>query len=102
MSEPDTATASATLPESDAELIARLRSGDNTAYETLWQRHVGAALRLGHRIAPGDAADLVSDAFHAVNDRIRVQGAGPDTHFRAYLFTTMRNMAVRMHAAACI
>ena len=99
MSEPDTATASVTLPESDAELIARLRSGDNTAYETLWQRHVGAALRLGHRIAPGDAADLVSDAFLAVYDRIRVQGAGPDTHFRAYLFTTMRNMAVRMHAA---
>lgn len=99
MSEPDTATASVTLPESDAELIARLRSGDNTAYETLWQRHVGAALRLGRRIAPGDAADLVSEAFLAVYDRIRVQGAGPDTHFRAYLFTTMRNMAVRMHAA---
>jgi RNA polymerase sigma factor (sigma-70 family) len=99
MSEPDTATASVTLPESDTELIARLRSGDNTAYETLWQRHVGAALRLGRRIAPGDAADLVSEAFLAVYDRIRVQGAGPDTHFRAYLFTTMRNMAVRMHAA---
>ena len=98
MSEPDTATASVTLPESDTELIARLRSGDNTAYETLWQRHVGAALRLGHRIAPGDAADLVSEAFLAVYDRIRVQGAGPDTHFRAYLFTTMRNMAVRMQA----
>ncbi len=86
-------------PASDAELIALLRGGDTDAYETLWSRHVAAALTLARRIAPEDAEDLVSDAFMAVYDQIRVRGNGPEAHFRAYLFTIIRNLAARTFTA---
>lgn len=79
----------------DAELLLRLRGGDTQAYTELWLRHVRAALRVGSRIAPGHAEDLVSDSFLAVFDTIVNGGNGPESSFRAYLFTTMRNTAMR-------
>lgn len=80
---------------SDAELLARLRSGETEAYTELWRRHVRAALRLAQRVAPGHAEDLVSESFLAVYRQVTTTGSGPRDTFRAYLFTVMRNTAMR-------
>lgn len=77
--------------------MTALRAGDNTAYEQLWLRHVGAATRVARRWAPTQADDLVSEAFLAVYDQIRDQGKGPTSVFRAYLFAVIRNIAARWH-----
>lgn len=87
---------------SDAELLHAIRGGDAEAYAELWRRHVRAALRLAHRIAPGHADDLVSDAFLAVHHQLTVVGNGPHNAFRAYLFTTMRNTAMRWQKTAAL
>lgn len=84
----------------DAELLSRLRSGDASAYIELWRRHVKAALRVAHHVAPGQAEDLVAESFTAVFNQITRMDNGPESAFRAYLFTTMRNTAVRWQAAA--
>lgn len=84
---------------SDAELLALLRSGVTEAYTELWRRHVQAALRVGRRVAPGQAEDLVSESFLAVYHQIADKGNGPESAFRAYLFTTMRNTALRWQKA---
>ena len=69
----------------DAELIAAVRGGDVDAYGELFARHVDAARRLARQLAgPGDADDLVSDAFAKVLTVLQ-RGGGPDLAFRAYL-----------------
>lgn len=83
------------LDETDQDLLDRLRAGDDGAYEALWIRHVSAARRLALRIAPSDADDLVSESFLAVYHQVRELGKGPQSAFRAYLFTVMRNTAAR-------
>ncbi|WP_449283163.1 RNA polymerase sigma factor [Leucobacter sp.] len=80
---------------SDAELLGRLREGDRSAYVALWARHISAALRVAHRLYPSRAEDLASEAFLAVYQQVAVSGNGPREAFRAYLFTTMRNTAIR-------
>lgn len=45
----------------DDELVGALREGDAAAYEVLWLRHVGAAVRIARRWAPTQADDLVSE-----------------------------------------
>jgi RNA polymerase sigma factor (sigma-70 family) len=80
---------------SDAELLDKLRDGDQTAYVALWTRHISAALRVARRLYPSRAEDLASESFLAVYQQVTVAGNGPRSAFRAYLFTTMRNTAVR-------
>lgn len=80
---------------SDRTLLEQLRGGNSAAYTELWRRHVSAALTLARRIAPTHAEDLVSDSFLAVYHQVTVAGGGPDASFRAYLFTVMRNTAMR-------
>ena len=80
---------------SDAELLLRLRGGDGSAYEALWSRHIGAALRLARRLDRDRAEDLASEAFLAVYRQITTTSAGPTEAFRAYLFTVIRNTATR-------
>jgi len=87
---------------SDAALIAKLRDGETEAYTELWRRHINAALRLGRRLAPGRADDLASESFLAVYRQITESGNGPEEAFRAYLFTTMRNLAMRWSKADAI
>src|SRR5690349_11329585 len=79
---------------SDAELIARGRSGDREAYGDLFARHHHAAERMARQLVPAnDADDLASDAFAKVLDALR-NGGGPDVSFRAYLLTTVRRVHV--------
>jgi len=84
---------------SDAELLHLLRIGNTEAYTELWRRHVRAALRVGRRVAPGQAEDLVSESFLAVYQQVTTTDCGPESAFRAYLFTVMRNTAVRWQKA---
>lgn len=79
----------------DRALLEQLREGNSAAYTELWRRHVAAALTLARRIAPAQAEDLVSDSFLAVYHQVTVAGGGPEASFRAYLFTVMRNTAMR-------
>jgi RNA polymerase sigma factor (sigma-70 family) len=79
---------------SDAELIARVRSGDLEAYGELFARHHHAAERMARQLVPAnDADDLAGDAFAKVLDALRA-GGGPDVSFRAYLLTTVRRVHV--------
>src|SRR5829696_3846028 len=77
---------------SDAELIDSVRSGDNDAYAVLYRRHAGSAVALARQLtgSAAEADDLVAEAFAKVLITLRA-GGGPDTAFRAYLLTTLRN-----------
>ncbi|MDO8149720.1 sigma-70 family RNA polymerase sigma factor [Isoptericola sp. b515] len=79
---------------SDGELILEVRGGSLEAYGALYARHSGAARVLARQYVrcDGDADDVVSDAFQRVLGVLQ-QGNGPDTHFRAYLFTVVRRLA---------
>ncbi|MDQ2847299.1 MAG: sigma-70 family RNA polymerase sigma factor, partial [Actinomycetota bacterium] len=78
----------------DPELITRVRAGDPDAYAELYRRHAPAATNLARQFARGAAEvdDLVAESFAKVLDGLRA-GKGPDTAFRAYLFTTLRHTA---------
>lgn len=78
--------------ESDPYLISLVRGGDVDAYGRLYERHVAAARRLARVLSRdhSDADDLVAETFTKVLAALRA-GRGPDTAFRAYLFTAMRH-----------
>ena len=77
---------------SDAELIAAVRAGDRAAFAQLYERHEGAARRMARQLSasPHDVDDLVAEAFARVFDMLSA-GRGPDSAFRAYLLTAVRN-----------
>lgn len=83
------------VPSTDAKLLERLRKGDLAAYDDLWSRHIGAALRYARRLAPLEPEDLVAEAFTNVFHEIVVAGKGPTKSFGAYLFTAIRHTAMR-------
>jgi RNA polymerase sigma factor (sigma-70 family) len=76
----------------DAELIEAVRHGDVEAYGLLYRRHATAAAGLARQLTGSwaEADDLVAEAFAKVLDVLRA-GGGPDSAFRAYLLTTLRN-----------
>lgn len=84
----------ADLPSSDAELILRMREGDDGAYEELYRRH-SAAVRRYARTCCRDAHtadDLTAEVFARTLQAVR-GGAGPEQAVRAYLLTTVRRVA---------
>ncbi|SCD30857.1 sigma-70 family RNA polymerase sigma factor [Streptomyces sp. PpalLS-921] len=86
-----------TAEPSDARLISATREGDNTAYEKLYARHRGAAVRCAQQFASreADVDDLVAEAFANVLSAIR-KGSGPTEFFRGYLVRTVRHCAFRV------
>lgn len=76
----------------DAELIARARSGDALAEEELVRRHYRSVFCLAYRLTHtyDDAQDIVQDAF------IRVHNALPnfrgDSNFSTWVFRIVRNV----------
>lgn len=78
----------------DAKLVGRARGGDDAAWSELWTRHEPEARRLASRFAaPGDVDDLVSESLTRTLEAIR-SGGGPDTAFRPYLLTTLRQVEI--------
>lgn len=47
----------------DTDLLARLRAGDEAAFETLFRRHYGQVYGIVHRLAPDEADDLAQEVF---------------------------------------
>ncbi|MFF0164139.1 sigma-70 family RNA polymerase sigma factor [Streptomyces sp. NPDC005263] len=82
------------LPPSDADLIQRMRSGDDTAYEALYRRHAGAVRRYARTCCRDGhtADDLTAEVFARMLQAVR-RGMGPEHAVRAYLLTTVRRVA---------
>jgi len=79
---------------SDAELLSGARNGDEAAFTELYVRHHDAARRLAQGYKRlGDPDDLVNGAFERVLAALR-RGSGPTDSFRAYLFVTLRRLAL--------
>ncbi|MFE1862640.1 sigma-70 family RNA polymerase sigma factor [Streptomyces anandii] len=79
---------------SDAELITRMRAGDDTAYEELYRRHAEAVRRYARTCCRDahTADDLTAEVFARVLQAVR-RGSGPEHAVRAYLLTTVRRVA---------
>ncbi|WTJ92578.1 sigma-70 family RNA polymerase sigma factor [Streptomyces sp. NBC_01537] len=82
------------LPLSDADLVARVRGGDDGSYEELYRRHAAAVRRYARSCCRDGhtAEDLTGEVFARTLQAIR-GGSGPDTAVRAYLLTTVRRVA---------
>ncbi|MFB7463904.1 sigma-70 family RNA polymerase sigma factor [Streptomyces sp. NPDC056224] len=82
------------LPPSDGDLIARLRGGDDGAYEELFRRHADSVRRYARSCCRDahTADDLTAEVFARTLQAVR-GGAGPDQSVRAYLLTTVRRVA---------
>lgn len=82
------------LPPSDGDLIARMRAGDDGAYEELFRRHAEAVRRYALTCCRDrhTADDLTAEVFARTLQAVR-GGAGPDQSVRAYLLTTVRRVA---------
>ncbi|MFD8432373.1 sigma-70 family RNA polymerase sigma factor [Streptomyces coelicoflavus] len=82
------------LPASDAELIERMRSGDDTAYEELYLRHADAVRRYARTCCRDahTADDLTAEVFARMLQAVR-GGSGPEYAVRAYLLTAVRRVA---------
>ncbi|WP_306323689.1 MULTISPECIES: sigma-70 family RNA polymerase sigma factor [unclassified Streptomyces] len=81
-------------PASDADLIGRMRGGDDSAYEELYRRHSGAVRRYARTCCRDGhtADDLTAEVFARTLQAVR-SGSGPDHAVRAYLLTTVRRVA---------
>ncbi|MHC0434295.1 sigma-70 family RNA polymerase sigma factor, partial [Streptomyces sp. O3] len=81
-------------PASDAALIARMRGGDDSAYEELYRRHAEAVRRYARTCCRDGhtADDLASEVFARMLQAVR-RGSGPEHAVRAYLLTTVRRVA---------
>ncbi|MEG8276093.1 sigma-70 family RNA polymerase sigma factor [Streptomyces sp. AHA2] len=82
------------LPPSDADLIDRMRAGDDTAYEELYRRHAQAVRRYARTCCRDahTADDLTAEVFARMLQAVR-GGAGPAHAVRAYLLTSVRRVA---------
>ncbi|MEU2273022.1 sigma-70 family RNA polymerase sigma factor, partial [Streptomyces olindensis] len=82
------------LPPSDADLIDRMRSGDDTAYEELYRRHAQAVRRYARTCCRDahTAEDLTAEVFARMLQAVR-GGSGPQHAVRAYLLTSVRRVA---------
>ncbi|MFF8696863.1 sigma-70 family RNA polymerase sigma factor [Streptomyces sp. NPDC015144] len=85
---PDTTTA-----PSDAELIRRMRDGDDHAYEELFRRHSDAVRRYARSCCRDahTAEDLTAEVFARTLQAVR-RGKGPEEAVRAYLMTAVRHV----------
>ena len=80
----------APIPQNDAELLERWRSGDNSAGQVLFRRHYDDVQRFFMNKVSTGVADLVQETFAAcVAGRDRIQEGGK---FRSYLFGTAYNV----------
>ncbi|MER5749594.1 sigma-70 family RNA polymerase sigma factor [Streptomyces sp. NPDC002088] len=88
-------------PPSDPDLIGRMRSGDDTAYEELYRRHAGAVRRYARTCCRDahTADDLTAEVFARMLQAVR-GGSGPEHAVRAYLLTSVRRVAANWTRSA--
>ncbi|MFE2349506.1 sigma-70 family RNA polymerase sigma factor [Kitasatospora cineracea] len=81
-------------PPSDAELTARVRAGDDAAYEEIYRRHADAVRRYARTCCRDSftAEDLAGEVFARTLQALKA-GKGPEFAVRAYLLTAVRNVA---------
>lgn len=79
---------------SDAELVAQVRGGRDSAYEELYRRHAESVRRYARSCCRDahTAEDLTGEVFARTLQAIR-GGSGPESAVRAYLLTTVRRVA---------
>ncbi|MFB6818032.1 sigma-70 family RNA polymerase sigma factor [Streptomyces sp. NPDC056347] len=84
---------SVTGAPSDAELIRRMRGGDDHAYEELFRRHSDAVRRYARSCCRDahTADDLTAEVFARTLQAVR-RGKGPEEAVRAYLMTAVRHV----------
>ncbi|WP_416973553.1 sigma-70 family RNA polymerase sigma factor [Streptomyces sp. 4F14] len=84
------------LPPADADLIASMRAGDDTAYEELYRRHADAVRRYARTCCRDGhtADDLTAEVFARMLQAVR-GGSGPEYAVRAYLLTSVRRVAAQ-------
>lgn len=88
-------------PPSDAELIARMRAGQDSAYEELYRRHADAVRRYARTCCRDGhtADDLTAEVFARMLQAVR-GGSGPEYAVRAYLLTSVRRVAAHWTRSA--
>ncbi|AWB92587.1 sigma-70 family RNA polymerase sigma factor [Aeromicrobium chenweiae] len=75
----------------DGALVELTRQGSNEAYAVLYDRYVYSARRLARHLGQREESDdVVADAFAQILGLLQ-RGKGPDSAFRAYLFTAIRH-----------
>ncbi|MFJ1757554.1 sigma-70 family RNA polymerase sigma factor [Kitasatospora sp. NPDC088134] len=81
-------------PASDAELTARVRAGEDAAYEEIYRRHADAVRRYARTCCRDSftAEDLAGEVFARTLQALKA-GKGPEFAVRAYLLTAVRNVA---------
>ncbi|WP_240554372.1 RNA polymerase sigma factor, partial [Streptomyces niveiscabiei] len=89
------------LPPADADLIASMRAGDDTAYEELYRRHADAVRRYARTCCRDGhtADDLTAEVFARMLQAVR-GGSGPEYAVRAYLLTSVRRVAAQWTQSA--
>ncbi|MDH6215270.1 sigma-70 family RNA polymerase sigma factor [Streptomyces pseudovenezuelae] len=89
------------MPPADADLIERMRAGDDTAYEELYRRHADAVRRYARTCCRDahTADDLTAEVFARMLQAVR-GGSGPEHAVRAYLLTTVRRVAANWTKSA--
>ena len=86
--------------QGDAELLILARAGEESAIAALFGAHKVEATRFARRLAgPVAADDLVADAFARLV-ALFAHGSGPDSNFRAYLFSAIRNRHLDLQRTA--
>jgi RNA polymerase sigma factor (sigma-70 family) len=85
----------------DAELIARTRGGDMTAYDELYRHHADDARRVARIVSDNsdEADDIAAGAFTHVLATLQ-SGGGPDEELAPYLRTIVRRLAVERYRAS--
>jgi RNA polymerase sigma factor (sigma-70 family) len=86
-----------TSEPTDETCLARVRAGDRSAYDHLYRRHHGAAVRAAAAIGGQHLADEhAAEAFARVLELL-LAGKGPQDNFRAYLIRAIRNIHFNHH-----
>jgi RNA polymerase sigma factor (sigma-70 family) len=86
---------------SDADLIERMRAGEDAAYEELYRRHAEAVRRYARTCCRDayTADDLTAEVFARMLQAVR-GGSGPEHAVRAYLLTSVRRVAATWTSSA--
>ncbi|MDT0341502.1 RNA polymerase sigma factor [Streptomyces litchfieldiae] len=86
--------AGAAVPPPDADLLTRVRAGDDAAFGELYRRHARSVRQhaRGNGLDSHTAEDVTEEAFVRTLEALR-HGGGPRSSARGYLLVTVRRMA---------